>query len=78
MRRKTERPRAFGCENRERGKVLLDCGATDTVGSVEAIIDKSQEAFEADPDFGCQWTRRIGLCKSSVMPSGNKRCPRSE
>ena len=42
---------AFGCENRERGKVLLDCGATDTVGSVEAIIDKSQEAFEADPDW---------------------------
>ena len=42
---------AFGCENRERGKVLLDCGATDTVGSVEAIIDKSQEAFEADSDL---------------------------
>ena len=29
--------------------MLLDCGATDTVGSMEAIIDKSQEAFEADP-----------------------------
>ena len=42
---------AFGYENRERGKVLLDCGATDTVGSVEAIIDKSLEAFEADPDW---------------------------
>ena len=36
------------------GKVLLDCGAADTVGSVEAIeavIDKSQEAFGADHDW---------------------------
>ena len=30
---------AFGCKNQDRGKVLLDCRATDTVGSVEAIID---------------------------------------
>ena len=45
---------ASGCENRARGRVLLDCGATDTVGSVgaiEAIIDISQEAFGADHDW---------------------------
>ena len=38
----------FSCENLTRGRALLVCGATDTVGSVEAIeavIDKSQEAF---------------------------------
>ena len=36
------------------GRVLLDCGATDTVGSVEAIegiIDKSLEAFGTDHDW---------------------------
>ena len=41
----------FCCENLARGRVLLDCGATDTVGSVEAIdavVDKSQEAFGTD------------------------------
>ena len=45
---------AFGCENLARGRVLLDCGATDTVGrvaAIEAIIDKSQEAFGADHDW---------------------------
>ena len=45
---------AFGCENLARGRVLLDRGATDLVGSVEAteaIIDKSQEAFGADHDW---------------------------
>ena len=45
---------AFSCENLARGRVLLDCGATDTVGSVEAIeaiIDKSQEAFGDDHDW---------------------------
>ena len=45
---------AFRCENLARGRVLLDCGATDTVGSVEvieAIIDKSQEALGADHDW---------------------------
>ena len=42
---------AFRCENLANGRVLIDCGATDTVGSVEAIeaiIDKSQEAFGND------------------------------
>ena len=41
----------FSCENLARGRVLLDCGATDTVGSVEAIeaiVDKSQEALGTD------------------------------
>ena len=42
---------AFGCESRARGNVLLDCGETGTVGSVESIIDHSQEACEADPDW---------------------------
>ena len=45
---------AFGCGNLAHGGVWLDCGATDTVGSVEAIdaiIDKSQEAFGADHDW---------------------------
>ena len=45
---------AFSCENLALGKVLIDCGATDTVGSVEAIeaiIDKSQEAFGNDHDW---------------------------
>ena len=45
---------AFSCENLARGRVLIDCGATDTVGSVEAIeaiIDKSQEAFGNDHDW---------------------------
>ena len=45
---------AYGCENLARGRVLLDCGATDTVGGVEAIeaiLDKSPEAFEADHDW---------------------------
>ena len=45
---------AFSCENLARGRVLIDCGATDTVGSVEAmeaIIDKSQEAFGNDDDW---------------------------
>ena len=34
--------------------MVIDCGATDTVGSVEAIeaiIDKSQEAFGNDDDL---------------------------
>ena len=45
---------AFGCENLARDRELLDGGATDTVGSVdaiEAIIDKSQEAFGTDHDW---------------------------
>ena len=45
---------AFSCENLALGKVLIDCGATDTVGSVEAIeaiIDKSQQAFGNDHDW---------------------------
>ena len=45
---------AFGCENLARDRVLLDCGATDTVVSVEAIeaiIVKSQDAFGADHDW---------------------------
>ena len=45
---------AFGCENLVRGRVLLGCGAADTVGSVEAIeamIGKSQEAFGAGHDW---------------------------
>ena len=45
---------AFGCENLAGGRVLLGCGATDTVGSVEAIesiVDKSQEAFGTDHDW---------------------------
>ena len=44
----------FCCENLARGRVLHDCGATDTVGSVEAneaIVDKSQEAFGTDHDW---------------------------
>ena len=44
----------FSCENLARGRVLLDCGATGTVGSVEAIVavvDKSQEAFGTDHDW---------------------------
>ena len=45
---------AFGCENLARGGVLLDCGATDTVRSVEAIeaiLDTTQEGFGTDPDW---------------------------
>ena len=45
---------AFGCGNLARGRALLDCGATDMVGSVEAIeaiLDISQEAFGADHDW---------------------------
>ena len=45
---------AFDCENLARGSVWLDCGATDTVGRVEAleaIFDKSQEAFGDDRDW---------------------------
>ena len=48
------RPRFLSCENLARGRVLLDCGATGTDGSVEAIeaiIDKSQEAFGTDHDW---------------------------
>ena len=44
----------FSCENLACGRVLLDCGATDTVGSVEAseaTIDKSQKAFGKDHDW---------------------------
>ena len=44
----------FSFENLARGRVMLDRGATDTVGSVEAIeaiIDKPQEAFGADHDW---------------------------
>ena len=51
---------AFGCENLARGRVLLDCGATDPVGGVEAIDtvnDKSQEAFGADHDWACGYQR---------------------
>ena len=72
---------AFGCEHLTRGRVLLDCGATETVGSVEAteaILDKAQEATGADPDQVSVDILTIDPCASSVMPSVNKRCPRSE
>ena len=62
----------FGCENLAFGRVLLDCGATDTAGSVEANevnLDKSHEAFRADHD----WVS-VDLCTSLVMPDGSKRC----
>ena len=45
---------AFSCDSLASGQVLLDCGATDVVGSVEAIeaiSDKAQEAFGADADW---------------------------
>ena len=44
---------AFSCENLSRGKVLFDRGATNAVGSVEAveaIIDTAQECFGLDPE----------------------------
>ena len=43
---------AFGFENLAGGRVLIDCGATGTVRSVEAldaIVDKSKEDFGMDP-----------------------------
>ena len=52
--------------------------ATDTVKSVEAIgaiLDKAQEAFGTEP----YWVSvDVDPCASSVMPSENKRCPRSK
>ena len=45
---------AFGFENLAGGRVLIDCGATDSVQSmepIEAIIDKSEEDFRMDPDW---------------------------
>ena len=65
----------FNCESLARGKVLLDCGATDTVGSVEtveAIIDKAQELFGEDPDWVTVDTNDRLLCKSIVSRRGNK------
>ena len=44
----------FSCENLARSRVLLGCGATDTVVSVEAteaIIDKPPEACGTDHDW---------------------------
>ena len=48
-----QRPRRLVARRLARGRALLDCGATDTVGSVEAIeaiLDISQEAFGPDHD----------------------------
>ena len=45
---------AFGCQNLASGRVSLDCGATDTVGSIgaiQAILDTAQEAFGTDHDW---------------------------
>ena len=45
--------KAFGCENLARGRVLLVCGATDTIGrveAIEAILDEAQGVFGTDPD----------------------------
>ena len=41
-------------KNLARGKVLLDCGATDSVGNVEALdttINRAQQIFGTDPDW---------------------------
>ena len=57
---------AFGCENLTRGRVLLDCGATDTVGSVEAIESILKLT-------GCLWMPTIDPCANSVTPTVNKR-----
>ena len=57
---------AFGCENLARDRVSLDCGATDTVGReepIEAITDKSQEAFGAVHDWACVDTNDRSMYK---------------
>ena len=44
----------FSCGNLAHGAVVLDCGATDTVATVEvveAITGEGQEIFGADPDL---------------------------
>ena len=44
---------SFNLEKIEAGKALLDCGATDTIGSVEAveaIIDRAQRMFGNDEE----------------------------
>ena len=59
---------AFGCENLARGR-LLNCGATDTVGSVEAIeaiLDKAQEAFGTDSGWAGDSTEFV---EQSCVPS---------
>ena len=43
----------FNLEKIEAGKVLLDCGASDTIGSVEAIeaiIDRAQQMYGDDEE----------------------------
>ena len=69
---------AFGSGNRTRGRVLLGCDCDRHCQSVEAIgaiLDKAQEAFGTEP----YWVSvDVDPCASSVMPSENKRCPRSK
>ena len=67
---------------------MIDCGATDTVGSVEAIeaiIDKSQEAFGTDHEWvsvdtndrpvckfgGAKRQQALSKVKVKVQPGGN-------
>ena len=60
--------------------MLLDCGATDTVGSVEAIetdIDKSHGAFGTDHDRVSVNSNDRPVYKFGV-PNVNKGCPRSK
>ena len=69
----------FSFEKIVRGRTTLDCGATDTVGSVEAIeaiFDRSQ-AFGTDHDWVLTMPTNAP-CTSSVMPNANKRCPKSK
>ena len=56
------------------------CGATDTVGSVEAIeavVDSHMKHSEQIMTV-CLWIPTIDPCTSSVTPNVNKRCPRSK
>ena len=79
MNSKSVTAEVFSCENLARGRVLLDCGATDTVGSVEAIeaiIDHKKHSKQIMT--GCLWILTTYPCTSSVMAHVSKRCPRSE
>ena len=67
----------LGCETLACGRVLLDCAATDTLGSVDAIhaiFDKSQEAFGADHDWVSVDTNdrpALSKVRVKVQPGGH-------